>query len=387
MLVGLFSKVRWQIYEKEKNMKRTGYLYEEIYELENLKTAHRNARKDKLFYEEVKMIDDNEWYYLREIQSMLREERYKTSEYSVFYKTDYGKTRKIYKLPYYPDRIAQWALIQVISPYILFRLTDDTYSAVPGMGSHRCLRNVKRAMVNDMKGCKYCLKFDIKHYYQTIDHEILKQKYSHIFKDKKLLSMIGEIIDSIETADEEDKDRVITMYGRKSGMVGIPIGNHLSQYSGNLYLSDFDHWVKEQKHVKYYFRYMDDIVIFGENKDYLWKLFWEIKEYMRSLRLVIKDNYQIFPSYVRGVDFVGYRIFGDYVLLRDRTKRKFQRKMKGISKSIGWYDRISYNEWCSASSYEGILKHCNSFGLRKRYLSYVSPYKEQFYEEHIRRKK
>lgn len=324
MLVGLFSKVRWQIYEKEKNMKRTGYLYEEIYELGNLKIAHKNARKDKLFYEEVKMIDDNEWYYLREIQNMLREERYKTSEYSVFYKTDYGKTRKIYKLPYYPDRIAQWALIQIISPYILFRLTDDTYSAVPGMGSHRCLRNVKRAMVNDVKGCKYCLKFDIKHYYQTIDHEILKQKYSRIFKDKKLLSMIGEIIDSIETADEEDKNRIITMYGRGNGMVGIPIGNHLSQYSGNLYLSDFDHWVKEQKHVKYYFRYMDDIVIFGENKDYLWKLFGEIKECMRSLRLVIKDNYQIFPSYVRGVDFVGYRIFGDYVLLRDRTKRKFQ---------------------------------------------------------------
>lgn len=367
-------------------MKRTGYLYEEIYDFKNIKTAHRNARKDRSFYEEVRMIDENEWFYLREIQDMLRKQSYRTSEYSVFYKTDYGKTRKIYKLPYYPDRIVQWALIQVISPYILFRLTDDTYSAVPGMGSHRCLRNVKRAMSNDENGCRYCLKFDIKHYYQTIDHEILKQKYLHMFKDRKLLLMIGEIIDSIETADEEDKARVMSMYGKKSGEIGIPIGNHLSQYSGNLYLSDFDHWIKEQKRVKYYFRYMDDIVIFGESKEYLWKLFEEIQEYMSSLRLVIKDNYQVFPSYIRGVDFVGYRVFGDYVLLRNRTKRKFRKKMNDISLSVGWYGRISYNEWCSMSSYEGILKHCNSFGLMDKYVSPALPYKKQFYEEHIRRK-
>ena len=91
---------------------------------------------------------------------------------------------------------------------------------------------------------------------------------------------------------------------------GIPIGNYLSQYCGNFYLSAFDHWLKEEKRVKHCFRYMDDIVIFGSSKEALHQLRKDIDEYFRKeLKVVIKGNWQIFPSYVRGVDFVGYRTF------------------------------------------------------------------------------
>lgn len=87
---------------------------------------------------------------------------------------------------------------------------------------------------------------------------------------------------------------------------GIPIGNYLSQYSGNYYFSSFDHWIKEQKYVKYYFRYMDDMVIFGKTKEELFVLKKEIDIYFRNeLKLNIKENWQVFPSYVRGIDFLG----------------------------------------------------------------------------------
>ena len=97
--------------------------------------------------------------------------------------------------------------------------------------------------------------------------------------------------------------------------VGIPIGNYVSQYDGNFNLSVVDHWLKEVKGVKYYFRYMDDMVIFGSSKEELHKLKRELDEFMAvNLKQVLKHNWQVFPTKVRGVDFVGYRFFGEYTL-------------------------------------------------------------------------
>lgn len=94
------------------------------------------------------------------------------------------------------------------------------------------------------------------------------------------------------------------------GDTGIPIGNYLSQYSGNFYLSSFDHWMKEVKHVKYYYRYMDDIVVLGSDKKELHKLLLEIKEYFRKeLKLTVKDNWQVFPTFVRGMFLLGIEHF------------------------------------------------------------------------------
>lgn len=115
-------------------MKRYDNLYEKIYDIENLRKAHQHAKKGKGWYQEVKMIDENPEYYLGLLQQMLINHTYKTSDYEVFYKTEGKKTRKIYKLPYFPDRICQWAILQVIEPCIINNLTDDTYSAIPKRG-------------------------------------------------------------------------------------------------------------------------------------------------------------------------------------------------------------------------------------------------------------
>ena len=328
-------------------MKRYSNLYRKICSMENLQEAHRNARKGKGWYEEVKAVDENPEYYLGLLQSMLLNHTYKTSEYEVFYKTEGNKNRKIYKLPYFPDRICQWAILQVIEPCIINNLTADTYSAIPKRGIHKGLEKLKAAMWNDPENCEYCLKLDGRHYYQSINHEILKQKYAKMFKDDELLNLLYEIIDSINTADEEDLLAVVLLEEDIDPNTGIPIGNYLSQYSGNYYLSSFDHWIKEEKHVKYYFRYMDDIVIFGRTKEELHILRKEVDTYFRTeLKLKVKDNWQVFPSYVRGVDFLGYRVFKDYILLRKSTCKRMKQKLTAIRIKVESGKMMNYSEWC-----------------------------------------
>ena len=123
-------------------------------------------------------------------------------------------------------------------------------------------------------------------------------------KCKDTLDLIDEIIDSAE---------------------GVPIGNYLSQYMANLYLSYFDHWIKEDLNVKYYFRYADDMVFLHPNKSELWDIYNKVDEYLReNLNLQIKDNYQVFPVDIRGLDFVGYIFRHDYVLIRKSIKIKFK---------------------------------------------------------------
>lgn len=352
--------------------------------MDNLRKAHQHAKKGKGWYKEVIEIDKNPDYYLKQIQEMLINHTYKTSDYDVFTKKDGTKERKIYKLPYFPDRICQWAILQVIEPCIINNLTSDTYSAIPKRGIHKALHNLQDAMWNDPEECKYCLKLDARHYYQSINHELLKEKYARMFNDADLLWLLNEIIDSITTAEIEDLTAIYLLEEDVDPETGIPIGNYLSQYSGNYYFSSFDHWIKEQKHIKYYFRYMDDICIFGKTKEELHELRKEIDIYFKNeLKLNIKPNWQIFPSFIRGVDFLGYRTFYNYTLLRKTTCLDMKRKLTAIRQKVETGNMMNYSEWCCINSYRGWLKHCDSFRLHQKYVVPLLPYADNYYKCNI----
>lgn len=346
-------------------IKRYGYIYEKIYDYDNLKLAHRQARKGKSHYKEVKMVNENEDYYLIQLQNMLIWKTYKTSKYEVFIKNDSGKEREIYKLPYFPDRICQWAIMLQIEDILLKTFTDFSCASISGKGIHYAFKLLDKYM-KDEEGTKYCLKIDIKKFFPSIDQEILKQLLRKKFKDKDLLWLLDEIIDSIE------------------GGKGIPIGNYTSQYFANYYLTYFDHWLKETLGLKYVIRYMDDIVILGDNKSELHDIRKEIQKYLwANLLLEIKDNYQVFPSRIRGIDFVGYRHFGDYVLLRKSTASRLKRKMRNILKKVESGKPMNYSDWCSVNSYKGWVMWCNGYNLTKKYIEPLIPYCEKFYKEEI----
>ena len=349
-------------------MKRVENLYQIISSMDNLKAAHLNARKGKGWYKDVKKVNEHEEEYLIQLQEMLVQKTYRTSEYVTFTRKEGRKERVIYKLPYFPDRICQWAVIQVIEPYLIRNMIANTYSAIPGRGIHKAMKDVKTAIRKDPSGMAYCLKLDVKKYYPSIDHGILKAKFRRLFKDPDLLWLLDEIIDSTP------------------GNTGIPIGNYVSQYAGNFYLSEFDHWIKEDKHIKHYFRYMDDICIFSDSKEDLHRLRLEIDEYFRvKLHLQIKENWQVFPTFVRGLDFVGYRFFRTFTLLRKTTCLQFKRKMNRIKKKIANGLEMNFSEWCAINSYKGWLLHCDSFRLSQKYVVPVQDWADLYYETYVRK--
>jgi len=162
---------------------------------------------------------------------------------------------------------------------------------------------------------------------------VLKSLLRRKIKDNDLLWLLDNIIDSCD---------------------GVAIGNYISQYLANFYLTYFDHWIKESKRVKYYYRYADDMVILSNNKKELHDLLSDIRKYLlNELRLTIKHNYQIFPVKSRGIDFVGYVFYHTHTRLRKSIKQNFARMMK------------KNRNRCSFASYNGWVKHCDGKHLLK----------------------
>lgn len=385
-------------------MTGTKDLFNSICSMDNLYRAYQNAKSGKGWYKEVKQIEKRPFYYLAGLQYMLKNHLFKTSEYEIFILNEGKKKRGVYKLPFFPDRIAQWAILQVIEPFLVANMTADTYSAIPGKGIQPIVNDLRgyyktkrvdgkkksvwvpSILLSDEENTRYCYKIDLHHYYQSINHEVLKQKFRKVFKDPELLWLLDEIADSINTATEEDLIE-LSLSGEieVDPNTGIPIGNYMSQYSGNFYLSSFDHWVKEELHVKHYYRYMDDVVIFASSKEELHEIHRKVTAYTRDyLHLNIKGNYQIFPTKVRGVDFVGYRFFGEYTLLRKSTAINFKRKMRACRKKMENNIPPTYSEWCSFNSYKGWLGNCDSYRLFKKYMEPLIEYMQNYYEREVK---
>lgn len=346
-------------------MKRIGNLYEKICDIENLRLAHKQARRGKSFYTEVKLIDENEDEYLYRLQDMLIHKTYHTSKYEVFEKKEGKKIRKIYKLPYFPDRICQWAIIQVIEPYLMRTLTDDTYSALPGRGVERARRKMVRALKTDPENTVWCLKIDISKYYPNVNIEKLKLKYRRLFKDNDLLWLLDEILDS-------------------NPDTGVPIGNYISQYSGNIYLGDFDHRVKEVYHIKHYFRYMDDMVFLSSSKEELQNLIKEITKYLAdAYDLKVKDSWSLFRVEDRGIDFVGYVFKHDSIRLRKSIAHSIKKTSSKIRWRVNNDMELNRHLYFSFNSLKGWLKHSHSGWLKIRYFDIIEDHVQDYHDRFL----
>ena len=296
--------------------------------------ADTKARKGKAGQYGIVAHDKKREGNISALHEALKNKTYRTSAYSTF-KVYEPKEREVYRLPYYPDRIAHHAIMNILEPIFTNAFTADTYSCIKRRGIHGAARAVKQAL-KDRPGTEFCLKLDIKKFYPNIDHAILKALLRRKFKDSDLLWLLDEIIDSAP---------------------GVPIGNYLSQYFANFYLTYFDHWIKETKRVKYYFRYADDLVILSHSKQQLHELLTEIRNYLQqNLNLTVKGNYQVFPVAARSIDFVGYRFYHTHTLLRKSIKQNFARMVSRRNNSA------------SIASYNGWAVHCNSKHLLKKLL-------------------
>lgn len=308
-------------------MKRYNNLYNEIISIENLKLADIKARKGKSKQYGVKKHLENEEENIVELNTSLLSKNFTTSKYNTFTIFE-GKEREIFQLPYYPDRILHHGVMNILEPIFISVFTADTYSCIKGRGVHSASYKLRKVLKQDVKNTKYCLKIDIKKFYPSIDNNILKNLLRRKFKDESLLYLLDDIVDSTK---------------------GVAIGNYTSQFFANFYLSYFDHWIKEELKVKYFFRYCDDMILLSDSKDRLWEYFYAIKNYLESnLNLEIKGNYQVFPVNDRGIDWVGYKHFNTHVLIRKSIKKKYIKNK----------NKINHKGW---------LIHADTINLRNKY--------------------
>jgi hypothetical protein len=229
--------------------------------------------------------------------------------------------------------------MQIVEPIWFKSLIRDTYSAIKGRGIHDGVKRIKLGLRNKTE-TKYCLKMDVKKFYPSINNNVMKQVVRIKIKDQDLLWLLDEIIDSTQ---------------------GLPIGNYLSQYLGNLYLNEYDHIMKEKKLCKYYYRYCDDIVVLASNKKQLHDLKEFTSEYLHDIKLRLKPNWQIFPVDSRGIDFLGYRFYHDYTLLRKSIAKRMKRKCADIK--ANYYKMSATHILSAVMSYLGWVKYANCKNL------------------------
>lgn len=338
--------------------------------MENLEHAYYMASKGKGYYKDVADMEANpelKRSKLNEIGEKLKANKFHTSKYITMFRKERSKMRRISKLPFYPDRIVQWALMNVIKDRLTKNFTTDTYSSIEGRGVQSMIRKLRTDIHNDPDNCKYVLQIDVHHFYASISKSILKKKYRELIKDKNALWLIDEIIDS---------------YNGDGNKTGLPIGNYTSQFSANLYMSEIDHKIKEEWHAKYYYRYMDDILILGSSKEWLWKIYSNLKKELGKIKLSIKPASSLIYPTKNGISVVGYVIYNNYVKVRNSIKRPLIWQCKYLAmKPLSFFSGHDYG---SVKSRTGWLKHADA---NKLYIKYVYPleYKLDMYhiQEHL----
>ncbi len=317
-------------------MKTYNNLFNQICCFENIHLAYLKARKNKRYRNNILDFSDNLEKNLLQIKEELETEAYKHGKYREFIVCD-SKKRHI-KAPCFKDRIVHHALCNIIEPIFNSCFIFDSYACRKSKGTHWAVKRLKFFLKN--KNNIYCLQCDISKYFDSISHDILIQLIKNKIICFKTIRLIKEILSS---SFEKEPGR------------GIPIGNLTSQLFANIYLNKLDQFVKRKLKITHYLRYMDDFLFLGKNKRELKKLSIIIKQFLyQELNLAINpQKIIIFPCSL-GIDFLGYVIFKDHILLRKATVKKFLRKIKNknsTERNTAW---LAY------------AKHANSYLLSKK---------------------
>lgn len=331
-------------------MKRIGNLYEKIWDVENIRLAIRNASKGKRNRRYVARVLANEEFYAKQISEMLRTGAYRPrpNRTKVVYDTSSRKERNITIPAFYPDQIVQWATVQVLQPVLSKGMYRYSCGSVPGRGGLAAKKYVEK--IRKKKDVRYILKLDIKKFFPSVPHDKLKGLLAKKIKDKEVLDLLGKIIDN--------------------GGEGLPIGYYTSQWLSNFYLQEIDHYIKEELQVKYYVRYVDDMVLAGANKRKLRKSFHNLEERLKDYGLSVKGNWQLWKADSRPLDFVGYRFRKYRTTLRKRifyrltaVVRKIKEHGLNIRRAMRFTSLIG---WCKRISFRGYyLKHIRPL-MKKR---------------------
>lgn len=342
-------------------MKRRGNLYHQIIEFTNLLSAARQAQRGKRFRDNVLEFNYHLETELINLQKQLTNKTYQPGNYRTFHLTGL-KSRLISAAPY-RDRVVYHALCNIIVPIFESTFIQDSYANRVGFGTHKALKR----FIHFARNSRYVLQCDIRKYFPSIDHIVLKELIRRKIKCTDTLWLIDTIIDNSNEQEPVIEyfpgDDLLTPVTRRRG---LPIGNLTSQFFANIYLSGFDHFVKEQLKAKKYVRYVDDFALLSDDWEFLATARLAIEDYLNQLRLQIHPiKSQLFATKV-GATFLGFRVFPDRIRVRSSNLHLARRRLRRLQLDYtrGIIDREKVNQ--SIQSWFAHLEHGDTWRLRQQ---------------------
>ena len=317
-------------------MRREGYIIKEIVDYSNMAESFNQVlrgKKRKRCRQGRYLLAHKE-EVIQELTKQITDGSFKVSGYREKEIIEGGKLRRIQVLSM-KDRIAIHAIMAVVDKHLKKRFIRTTSASIEGRGMHDLMKYIRRDMQDDPEGTRYCYKFDISKFYESVKQDFVMYCVRRVFKDKTLINLL---------------DGFVRMMPE-----GISIGLRSSQGLGNLLLSVYlDHYLKDKYGVRHFYRYCDDGVVLGNAKSELWKIRDVVHEQLEQIDLKVKANERVFPV-DEGIDFLGYVIYPDHVRLRKRIKQKFARKMHEV--------KSRKRRRVLIASFYGMAKHANCIML------------------------
>lgn len=329
-------------------------IFEKIISLENLFSAWEEFKSDKQKRPDVQEFERHLEQNIFQLHRELKNRTYKHGPYTSFYVRD-PKLRHIHKAEV-RDRVFHHAVFQILNPIFEPTFVATSFSCRINKGTHRGVKYVEKmlrtASKNYTKTC-FVLKCDIKKFFDSVDHDVLLKILSKLIKDNDAMRLLEEIVESFVSGRA-------TLFNRR----GVPIGNLTSQLFANVYMNEFDQFVKHELKVKYYARYTDDFVIISTDETYLRKLIQTIGSFLtQHLDLELHPQKVSIRKFHQGVDFLGYIALPYHKLVRIKTRKRMFRKIKEQTSQYK-NDSISKETMDqSLQSYLGVLSHADAYTL------------------------
>lgn len=316
------------------------YLYKKMLDKDLIKRAFYKMRKGKRKRKGVMEISNNLDYYTDVVYDMLLnstpvaehpERGFNPPQHKPMNIVEHGKERKIY----IPSLIEQWVhhiIMQVLAPILLKMFHPNSYGSIPKKGLHKG----KKMVVRYRHNYKYAFKFDVRHFFGSVRYDVLERKLRQFIADDWFIGLI------------------LVCY--KWHTKGLPLGFYLSQWLSNLFLNDLDYLIKsEQLH---HVRYVDDVVIFGNNKRKIRKTFEKIRELLGKDKLVVKGNYHLYLSAKEPLNFLGFIFTNDQIRLRKNIADNILSVTRRIRKAL----RYNYPIWVKDA--RSLLSYMGTKGIR-----------------------
>ncbi len=340
-------------------MHRVKNIFEQICSMRNLRLAAKEALRGKrsrmpgatFFMEQEKELPA--------LHEELSSGGYRHGPYHYFWIHD-PKDRLVAAAPF-RDRVVHHAIVRVIEPIFEKRFIEDSYACRRGKGTHAAMRRA----LHFARAHRYALKCDVSKYFPNIDHGVLTGLVGRVIGDRRVLGLLDRVLASHADAVVQEWPAGGGLFDYESRRKGLPIGNLTSQFLANVYLNPLDEFVKHGLRVKGYVRYMDDFVLFGDDRAALKGFGEQIKGKLSDLRLAMHPDKYSIVSTDKGVDFAGFVVFADgRVRVRSSSVRRFDRRYRQLLWEVNHKLRVPADLTQRVRAWGAHVRHAQSYGLR-----------------------